>query len=75
LNPIGQLPALPRPALFGAYVRRLDEQAQEGKIPPLDGELDRERLPEARRRTMIEQETHEGYRAGVHGANERIAIV
>ena len=75
LDPIGQPPALPPPALFRAHVRRFDKQAHEGEISLLNGELDRERLPAVRRRAVLEQKTHDGYRADVHGAHERIAVV
>ena len=76
LNPIGQPSALPRPApVLGGGGGRLDEHAHEREIPPLDGEPDRERVPAARGRTVVEEEAHEGYGASVHGTRKWIAVV
>lgn len=70
VNAIGQFPPLacPSPALVRRRIRRLDEQAHQGEIAPLDGYPDRECVPPTGRRAVAEQEAYEGYRAGGRGA-------
>ena len=70
LNSIGQLLAPIRRCLW-----RLDEQAHEGQIPAPNRNLDRERALATRRRTVLEQEAHDGHGPGKHGAHERVAVV
>ena len=66
LNSVG-LPPVP--------IRRLDEQAHEGQISTHDGDPDRERVPAARGRAVVEQEAHEGHGPGGHSVRERVAVV